>query len=500
MSFLYPYFLSFIIPVSLLYFFIKRADLNKIPFNQKILISNNSVKLNLIPLILILLIISLARPVIYKKSSNKFFAQTLFIALDISASMKAKDISPSRFEKAKEEIKDIIKKSKFKIGLIVFTSNPLIIAPPTSDKKVLIKAIESINPNYILTKSTDIQRLLDFVSKFGRKINLAIFSDGGDFKEIKKPKNVKIFAVKMATKKGALIPVGDGFLKRGGKLVVTKLNQNFEKIADKSFEYDEYLDILNSLDEKKSLVEKKERLELFFIPLLLALILFLEAFTFVFERLKKFFPFLLLVFYINLKGDILDEIFIKEAYSAYEKGDFKKSASLFKKLSYFEARYGYALSLMQMGDYKKALEVFLSLKSKNPKIKAEIYYNIGICYEKMRNYGRALEFFAKSAALFKKEDTLKHIEKLVFKKSDKKPPPPFSKRKTIKAKNSSKKDSKKIKKGGSSNMQEAALSSNFKGGKKNQKQIVTKKGGFIPFGSKLYEMINRGYINEKNPW
>ena len=500
MTFLYPYLLFFIFPILSLLFFIKKSKLSKIDFNKDIIISKSSVKWRYVPFILALFIISLARPVVKESFKQKSFNQTLFIALDISSSMMAEDIKPNRFQRAKEAIKDLIKKSPFKNALLVFTSNPLIIAPPTDDKRVLYKAIDSINPKYILTKSTNIQKLLNFVSKFEGEINLVIFSDGGEFQNIDKPKNIRLFAVKTATKEGALIPFEGGFLKKDGKLVVTRLNPNFERIADKAFDLNNYLNILDEIEKKESLDKDERVFELFFIPLFLALILFLDAFTTVFERikdLKRFFVLFVLFCFIDLKAKIVEEFEIKRGYEAYENKDFKKSIEIFSKLSSFEARYALALSLMNMGEYKKAYNILKNLKSNEPEIKAKIYFALGVCHEKGKNYKKALEYFIKSAELAHSKESLAHIEKLVFKKRYKKPPPPFLKPKNIKAKTS--KNSKNKKSGGGANIN-ALIASNAKGGKKNKNKASVKKGSSMPFGSKLYDMINKGYINEKNPW
>ncbi len=500
MSFLYPYLLFLIFPILALLFFIKKSKLSKITFHKEIIISKSSVKWRYVPFILALLIIALARPVIKEGFKQKSFNQTLFIALDISSSMMAEDIKPNRFQRAKEAIKDLIEKSSFKNALLVFTSNPLIIAPPTSDKEVLYSAIDSINPKYILTKSTDIQKLLNFVSKFEGEINLVIFSDGGEFENINKPENIRLFAVKTATKEGALIPFEGGFLKKNGKLVVTRLNPNFEKIANKTFDLNNYLNVLDEIEKKENLNLDERVFELFFIPLLLALILFLDSFTTIFERLrdlKRFLPFLVLFGFIDVRAGIIEEFWIKKGYEAYENKNFKKSVEIFSKLSSFEARYALALSLMKMGEYKKAYNILKNLKSNEPEIKAKIYFALGICHEKGKNYKKALECFIKSAKLNPSKESLAHIKKLVFKKRYKKPPPPFSKPKKIEAKTS--RNSKNKKSGGGANIN-ALMASNAKGGKKSKSKASVKKGSSMPFGSKLYDMINKGYINEKNPW
>ncbi len=503
MSFAYPWWLAALIPLFLWATLGKeRLKQASLPFPSKLIIQNAATKYHLLPWLLALLIIALARPVIEKPHTTTTAIRPLFIALDVSASMRARDIEPSRLEWAKEAIAKLVQRAPLKTSLLVFTSNPLLIVPPTEDKEMALWALRSFDISNILTRSTDIQKLLDFVASFEGKKELVIFSDGGNAQSFRKPKNLRIHFVHTATASGALIPTKDGFLKQEGKLVITRLNEALAKIADFNYNTDNFLEILDNIQAKWSTSYKKERQELYWIPLLLAILLSLYIFTTLFDplfkRLRRFVPLLLIA--TTLHASILDEITMERAYKAYGAKKYHKSAKLFGKLPYLEAKYGEALSLMRLGKYDLAAKILAALKANDPKSEARILYARGLCYEKMRNYEKALQLFIQAAQLSKDKKILEHIQKLAFKKNEKKPIPPFAKQRRV-LKEGNKKGSRK-KGAGGSNMQSAALASNSQGGKKSSKkqEVLAKKGSQMPLSSELYETINKGYIHESTPW
>lgn len=512
MSFQNPWVLLFIIPSFLLFFYIKNRKIDTF-LNEKIVLKKSSSKYRLFPIFLILLLLALSRPVIEKSSTKSVSLNTIFIALDVSRSMLAQDYKPNRLEYAKKLIKKFIDQSPFKISIIIFTTNPLLITPPTSDKEISKIALESIDIKYILSKGTSFKNLLKFISKFKGKKNLVVFSDGGDFTNEKellnlaKKGDIKIYGVKVASNEGALIPNEDSFLKDSKKhLVVTKLNPHFVNLSKLSsgrfYDKESLLEILDNIKVKAKSEKKKEYFELFFLPLLFAAALYLYIFTNLFSKFKAIKNMLPFMIVLTLNASLIDEFKIKNGYKAFKKKNYKEAQKIFEKLNYLEAKYALGITYMKEGKYKEALRVFRAVKTKDKELKSRIYFNIANSYEKMRNYENALNFYIKSMQLNPNIESLKKIEELAFKKNEKREPLPFSKQKRVlkRGKNSKNRgDSKKS--GGSSNMNMALKSSNSKSGKKVKSNSVTfKKTKSLPVSSKVYELINKGYINEKNPW
>lgn len=178
---------------------------------------------------LFLMIVALARPVVQKENQKvKIEGLTLLTALDISGSMRSKDIYPNRLTFAKKKMMMLFDAlPSDKIGIMAFAYSSFVLAPFSSDKETLKMMLDGVDDSYINMGSTDFSALGAFASTLleGKKPKiLVLFSDGGDkealqgFKEILKKSGIDLYVVLVGTKKGA--PVLD----EKGKTVTLKDN------------------------------------------------------------------------------------------------------------------------------------------------------------------------------------------------------------------------------------------------------------------------------------
>lgn len=221
---------------------------------------------------LTLLIISLLAPTFGTKKANILaVAKDIFIAVDLSESMNAQDIQPSRLEKVKFELKKIINEfPSDRIGLIIFSNEAFVQCPLTYDKSAIALFIETLSSNLVPNAGTDFFEPLQLAynkfliededAKKSSKIILLI-SDGEDFSdkttsilEDLTDQNIKIFTLGVGTKKGIKIPTKRGYKKdKEGNEVVSKLNsKDLKKIA-----YDtegKYYEINDELTQTEKLI------------------------------------------------------------------------------------------------------------------------------------------------------------------------------------------------------------------------------------------------------
>ena len=146
------------------------------------------------------------------------FAQTI-IAVDVSASMRARDLQPDRLDNAKTMLRMLIKNLKEeRIGLLAFTSQAYVQCPITTDEEALLHFVSVLQPDMLPVPGTSIAapvvlaaRLL---SKYPGKKALILLTDGEDHapEELKTAKTValqngiRIIAIGIGTKEGTLIP------------------------------------------------------------------------------------------------------------------------------------------------------------------------------------------------------------------------------------------------------------------------------------------------------
>lgn len=191
------------------------------------------------------LILALARPQFGSKISHeKRNGIEAIIALDISNSMLAQDVQPSRLDKSKLMIENLINSFiNDKIGLVVFAGEAYVQLPITSDYVSAKMFLSNITPSLISAQGTDIARairvsLSSFTQQKGVGKAIILITDGEDneggaleaVKEAKE-KGVNVFILGVGDSKGAPIPLGNGeYLKDNhGQTVMTALNENMCK-------------------------------------------------------------------------------------------------------------------------------------------------------------------------------------------------------------------------------------------------------------------------------
>jgi Ca-activated chloride channel family protein len=211
------------------------------------------VKALLVVLAVLFMILSLLRPQIGTRLEEvKREGIDIFVAVDVSKSMLAEDIKPSRLEKAKHEIAtfvDILEGDR--IGLIAFAGDAFVQCPLTLDYGAAKTFLEIMDPSLIPEPGTNIGQAIQMaVSRFESKERkykvLVLITDGEDHgddavsaAEAAEEEGVVIYTVGIGSPNGEPIPVYDdgglrkGFQKdEGGEVVITKLDQlTLEKIA-----------------------------------------------------------------------------------------------------------------------------------------------------------------------------------------------------------------------------------------------------------------------------
>lgn len=204
-------------------------------------------KFILISLAFMFLVIGVAGPQVGTKLETvKRKGVDVIIALDVSNSMKAEDIKPSRLERAKQAISKLIDQLQGdRIGLIVFAGEAYVQLPITTDYGAAKLFLSSIDTDIVPTQGTAIGKALDLaVSSFGNgdsaKKNKAviIITDGENHEDdalnaakTARENNITVHTIGMGSINGAPIPVMHngqrvGFMQdNNGQTVMTKLDE-----------------------------------------------------------------------------------------------------------------------------------------------------------------------------------------------------------------------------------------------------------------------------------
>lgn len=216
-----------------------------------------------------------------KKEKVKAKSSDVFIALDISQSMMAEDISPNRLERAKRLTQNLVQSLKGnRIGLIFFAGNAYLQMPLSNDYSAAQLFISSANTNQATTQGTAISEAIDLALRAyepekNNQRGLIIITDGESHddeavaKAVEaKEKGLNIFTIGVGTSEGAFVP----FISQGrqqykrdeaGNPVKSALNnQLIEDLASsgggESYLIGEGNSIINDLRSRIDLLQKEE--------------------------------------------------------------------------------------------------------------------------------------------------------------------------------------------------------------------------------------------------
>lgn len=389
-------------------------------FDRKFLISKFII-LNLSLLFIITAIISPRWGYDWKEIEGK--GANIFIALDLSKSMLADDISPSRLFRAKLEIEKLINiLNGDRVGFIIFAGSSYLQSPLTHDYIMVKNWIKEIDIEAIQNPGTSIKSAIETAIKgfsyidIGSKI-LIIISDGEEQDEKTKEmaqeakkQGIKIVSIGIGSSKGAPIKYNGSLIKdEKGKIVISRLNDSMLKeiasltdgkyIRSRSgnFHLEQlYRNFIRAENEsvklKSGKIQKwKESFQIFLVIAFILLIL--EIFLGI--NFKNFLPSLLLM-------SLLINTNPTQAFININK---IKANNQLKK-----------------NEFTKAKENYIKELAKNPK-DSRLNYHLGVCLYKENNLEQAQNFFNQSIEnntrdKFLKEKSFYNLGNTLFKKQE----------------------------------------------------------------------------------
>lgn len=445
----------------------------------------------------VFIVLALTRPVIVQEPiKTQELLNDVVVAVDLSYSMQATDILPSRLGFAKEALVELVKsETQSRFGVLGFTTNAIVLSPLTQDSQLLLHLFSGLNEKLIMTKGSSVMPALELARKMSLspKVSVVLLSDGGDELNYDdeaayaKENKIVVNVLMIATKNGGTLRLANGELLKDEMedIVVSRQNSAIEQISSRTggvytTDISEILSALKSQrdDEYKADVTIVQNIELFYYLVVLALISFLLSVT----TLKRYVLAFLLLFGVSLQADVL--LFMKnENRVAFERG----------------------VNLYKIGEYEKALSSFSSVKSSKEDIKSIVYFNIANTQVRLKEFKKARVSYEKSLTLsYSKEadENLEYIKNVKEQKDMSTGQQKSAKKSSLakKRENSEKKDKKRA---GGSNMKvtaSASSGSNDKGKKSKQSAKIDLNANKTKLSSKQYELINKRQTDESKPW
>lgn len=205
----------------------------------------------------------------------------IVFAIDVSKSMLAEDIAPSRMGKAKQLASQIINNlASDRIGIVGYAGSAFPMLPITTDYSMAKMYIQDMHTDMVSSMGTALSQAIEVGSNYFDDPNtskvMILISDGEDHGDgisnavaMAKDKGIKIITIGVGTPEGGQIPIKQngriaGYKKDvDGSTVITKLNdETLKEIAQKTggtFMYGSKTDeVLQLVDQTLQKVEKTD--------------------------------------------------------------------------------------------------------------------------------------------------------------------------------------------------------------------------------------------------
>ena len=403
-----------------------------------------------------LIIVMMARPQMGTRISHeKRTGIESIIAMDISNSMLAEDVTPSRLDRTKMMVENLVDNfTDDKIGLIVFAGDAFVQLPITSDYVSAKMFLSEIEPSLLATQGTDIATAINmaansFTQQQGVGKAIIVITDGEDHEggaleaaKAAKKKGMRVYVLGVGSDKGAPIPLGNGdYMKdRTGNTVMTKLNEEMcRQIAEAGggayIHVDNNTNAQRQLDSELAKLSKKEmqstiysdydeQFQAFGIIAIILLILeicILESKNPIARRLnifgRKQRTTTLIVALLVASASFAqnDRRYITQGNKLFRSGQFDKAEVAYRKAIEKnprnpQAHYNLGNSLMAQKKDSAAVQSFQkSTELETSKIrKAMAFHNMGVVCQQHKMYGEAIEAYKNSLRLNPKDDATRY--------------------------------------------------------------------------------------------
>jgi Ca-activated chloride channel family protein len=404
---------------------------------------------------LALLIVMLARPQLGTKISHeKRVGIETIIALDISNSMRAEDIIPSRLDRSKMMIENLVDHfTNDKIGLIVFAGDAFVQLPITSDYVSAKMFLSSIDPSMMATQGTDIARAIEmathsFTQEEGIGKAIIVITDGEDHEggaleaaEAAKDEGMRVYVLGVGSTNGAPIPIsgtGNYMTDRSGNTVMSALNEDMcKQIAQAGG--GAYIHVENNsaaqqqLDRELDKLAKKETSTTVYsefdeqfqaVGILVLLLLIIEIC--ILDRrspmLKRVSLFgkrkavaVVLVMLAMSATAQTDRQYVRQGNKLFRSGDYPNAEVSYRKAieknpKNPQAVFNLGNALMAQKKDSAAVVQFenASKLETNPLRKAKAFHNMGVVCQSHKMYGEAIEAYKNALRLNPADDETRY--------------------------------------------------------------------------------------------
>jgi Ca-activated chloride channel family protein len=357
----------------------------------------------------------------------------IMIALDCSRSMNAGDVKPTRLDRAKREVYDLLAMLQGdRIGLIPFAGTAFLQCPLTMDYQAFHLFLNTLSPDLLPVGGTDLTVALEtalrgFNPETKSEKAIIVITDGehtGGDDPLETARQageagVKVFCIGVGRDDGAPIPEAQGGFKKdaSGNIVLSRLDEETLKEMAvltggtyvRSVAGDMDLDVIYK-DEIRGKMEGttissqrkqvwEDRFQWF-----LALGVLLLVLDFFLPSSRKT-SMVMIFILLTMSGATAEAAGMQEGYDAYQEKKYEEALDHFIKAQIKapdspEVSYNIGNTLYRMGDFDSARHNFeKALKSKEKDLRHKAHYNLGNALFRQGKLEEALENYTEASKI-----------------------------------------------------------------------------------------------------
>ncbi|NOY72819.1 MAG: VWA domain-containing protein [Gammaproteobacteria bacterium] len=353
------------------------------------------------------------------------------IVLDLSKSMDAPDLRPSRLSRAKIKLHELLQRNKEgQVALIVYANDAYVVSPLTQDSATIAALVPSLTTSLMPEQGSNVTaaliKAIDLLPDTANAHNeIILLTDGLDdpasalqISQKLKQHNITLFVLGVGTKEGAPIPLQGGFLKdRQGNIVIPKLdssplqqlanssggnyatispnNRDIDLLSTTSLSYETALATQEELTHNDQWRDDGPWLLLFIVPL--ALLFFRRGIIFII-------PLAIITLPQPSYAFEWKDLFLRpdqQGQQAFNQNEHKKAAEQFNNPEWKASAY------YRAQDYDNAAKYYQEIKT------SDGYYNLGNALAKQGKLEAAIKAYDEALKLKPDHDNALFNQKLV---------------------------------------------------------------------------------------
>jgi len=341
----------------------------------------------------------------------------IIVMIDTSRSMRANDVFPSRLQRAKLELYELLQSAKpARFSLVVFAARSHLYVPLTSDRNLLRYYTARLDSLILPTRGSELENAIEYadanLNSTSRPTAYVLISDGEFHNQVTiKPSTPPIFVLGIGSASGSGIPLEEGnWLEVNSRQVITRLNENalrhiatqsqgaYRRASDDNSDW-KYL--LGEMEKGFAKIPHNQKSHdewkyLYRLPLLLAIVLLFFS-SIPVRRNTISALFLITSFGLSGFSGEANAISIEEnaAYKALTEKNYQSALQQYQQIGGYKGHFGSGVAYYLSNKMYKAQREFqlAVLAANNDELRAKAIYNLANTQFRLGDYEMAIQLY-----------------------------------------------------------------------------------------------------------